>query len=77
MIRGSEWGAKIERGRVTVVAGSGAGALYDIESYDRPGLELKGLRAFGGAAFGVGDKVYMFAFPDGTGMALGAFETGN
>ena len=67
VICGSGWGAKLERGKVTAASGS----LYDIESYDRPGLKAEGLEAYYGDTLAEGDQVYFFLFDDGTGFILG------
>lgn len=64
-------GACIERGEVTAAGTDG----YTVASLDRPGgVQSREIRAAGGAAYAVGDRVYFFLFRDGTGMILGGME---
>lgn len=64
------WGAKIERGRIMALdAGK-----YDIESIDRQGVRVFGLKAMDGGTYKVRDAVYFFTFDDGHGMILGKIE---
>lgn len=66
----SLWGARIERGRITVTE-TDANSIerYTIESIDRPGVTVYGLPGIGGP-YSAGTQVYFFAFEDGKGYAL-------
>lgn len=59
-------GAVIERGIVTAADESG----YHIASFDREGIVSPALADLSGESYAVGDKVYFFLFPDGTGKIL-------
>ncbi len=61
-----KYGAAIERGRIE----SAADAIYTVSSYDREGITTPPIRSIDGHLFTVGDTVYFFLFPDGTGKIL-------
>ncbi len=62
-----EYGARMERGRITAASGNS----YTVESYDRPGLVSMSGGVKGAAGYAVGDRVIFCLFPDGRGMILG------
>lgn len=59
-------GAFVERGIVTAVEDDG----YVVSSFDRKGITLPPLKGYDGATYSVGDKVFYFAFRDGTGRII-------
>ncbi len=60
------YGAVIERGKIE----SAKDAAYTVSSYDREGIVTPPIRAIDGHSYAVGDTVYFFLFPDGTGKIL-------
>ncbi len=62
-----DYGAHIERGKITEVCTDG----YRVESYSRDGLITPPIPFETECA--VGDWVYFFLFPDGRGRILGKF----
>lgn len=68
----TEWGARIERGKVTGTETSGGNIRYILASYDRNGITTPGLAPLpAGETYAEGDGVYFFLYPDGTGRILG------
>lgn len=65
-----ECGAQILRGSVISADENG----YRVLSYSCDGYTSQPIPALGNTEYAVGDKVYYFAFPDGHGMILAAFE---
>lgn len=61
-----ETGAVIERGRV-LAAEAGA---YTVASLDRDGIQSLPIGALSDNTYTVGDTVYFFIFPDGTGKII-------
>ena len=60
------YGAVVERGRISADSIDG----YEVESLDRRGIVAPSLRAVTEQTFAVGEIVYFFLFPDGTGKIL-------
>lgn len=61
-----KYGAVIERGKIE----HAADATYTVSSYDREGIITPPIRSIDGHLYNVGDTVYFFLFPDGTGKIL-------
>ena len=59
-------GAVVERGKIRAAAEE----KYIVETLDREGIESLQITALNGVPFAVGDIVYFFLFPDGTGKIL-------
>ena len=60
---GMNYGAIIERGRITAQAEDG----YTVVSLDRSGIESSYITGIDNTTYTVGDTVYFFLFRDGTG----------
>lgn len=61
-----DYGAVIERGKVISAGEKG----YTVASLDRPGIEAPEIKAIDGGTYTVGNAVYFFLFPDGTGRII-------
>lgn len=61
-----KYGALIERGKIETVSIEG----YTVTSFDREGIVTGPIRPIDGHLYTVGDTVYFFLFPDGTGQIL-------
>lgn len=64
--REMDFGAAIERGRVTEITEAGA----VVEDLDRPGIVTPPLQCLSGREISAGDLVYFFLFSDGDGAVL-------
>lgn len=60
------YGAVVERGKIDRAEGGG----YIVSSYDREGITTPPILAIDGHSYTVGDTVYFFFFPDGTGKII-------
>lgn len=66
-----EWGAKIERGRITGAKRNENGMTkYTVESIDRPGV-ASGNISWDGETIPAETLVYFFLFGDGAGRVIG------
>ena len=65
-------GAKIERGRILARESEG----YIIASIDRPGIQSGPIQPITDESYTVGQTVYFFLFPDGTGFVLSGLSGG-
>lgn len=74
MEEGSSWGARIERGRVTAIDGSGQTDRFTIQSYDRPGVTASRIADPTNLQPEIGEKVCFFMFDDGTGCIVGTLD---
>ena len=61
-----ESGARIERGTVKTAGETG----YTVASFDREGIVSPPITGIDERRYTVGDTVYFFLFPDGTGKIL-------
>ena len=59
-------GATIERGRIKAAEGG----AYTVASLDRDGIESLPMTSISENSYTVGDTVYFFLFPDGTGKII-------
>lgn len=59
-------GATLERGVIAEVTEAG----YAVASLDRSGIISPPIKARDNADYAVGDRVYFFLYPDGTGIIL-------
>lgn len=64
----NRYGAMMERGEIAEKTDEG----YRVKSYDRDGVVTAALPAMDGKTFGIGQKVYFFMFPDGSGLVVAA-----
>ena len=58
--------APIERGKITSATDDG----YTVESFDRKGIVSPAIDGVDESVYAVGDIVYFFLFPDGTGKIM-------
>lgn len=56
----------IDRGMIT----ENHDDYYTVKSLDRPNITIKNLTDIAANSYDVGDKVYFFCFPDGTGRII-------
>lgn len=61
-----EYGAMIERGRITAATEAGC----TVASLDREGIESLPIKTDSDDSYTVGDTVYFFLFRDGTGKII-------
>jgi len=72
-----EYGAMIERGEISAAEGE----KYRVRSLSRDGIEslalplMQKMCSENEEEYAVGDRVYYFMFPDGTGGIIGKFES--
>lgn len=59
----------IERGKILTAAQG----EYTVSSYDRDGIVTPPVEAINNITYSVGDDVYYFIFPDGTGKIICSF----
>lgn len=70
MDHANDYGARLERGRVTERQDNAC----RVESYDRSGITTPPLPLRDGLQAEVGDKVLFFLFDDGTGVVIARME---
>lgn len=65
-MKNENYGAPLERGVIEEITDN----RYRVTSIDRDGITSRPIKTISSGDLEIGDKVYFFLFPDGTGLIL-------